>query len=215
MCEIAWGRIGKITSTMCICIYIYGSVTIKIVLGARSLAECLSFLLYRDMTKLSARLPFDPYYIALVLFSSAVFYFTLGNLQSTGKMQRIIACIRCAIIALLLATCCYVIWKYPPQHTHVPSFVPSKTAHIFSVFVYYAVIQHTILGMAQGVRPEGSIRSTLFFAYLFCFIIVSIIACLGVYAFGSAQPDCRYFPCKLKVNTRSSEVNAGFSAYSV
>lgn len=204
MSQIAWGSLGKYISTLCVCLYIYGSVTIKLVLGARSLAESLSFLIYRDMNELYRRLPFDPYYIALVLFTSMVFYYTLGNIESTGQMQRIIAYIRCVILAVMIGTCCYVIWKYPMRHSPIPSFVPEKAPHIFSVFVYYAIIQHTVLGMTQPARPERSIRSTLFIAYTFCFLLVSLMACLGIYAFGSAQPDCRYFPCKLKVNSPHS-----------
>jgi hypothetical protein len=64
-------------------VYFYGAMCLKYVSGAESLMETISYLMYdEDRCKLNEKIPIDPYYIGIFVFTFLSSIFAFGNIDN-------------------------------------------------------------------------------------------------------------------------------------
>lgn len=83
-------------------VYMYGAMCLKYVSGAVSLVEGVSVTIWSDEKALKDKMPFDPHYIAILIFASISIYFSFGNIENAKVLQIVTTILRLFTTLLMI-----------------------------------------------------------------------------------------------------------------
>eukprot|EP00349_Pseudokeronopsis_sp_Brazil_P003085 CAMPEP_0202958262 /NCGR_PEP_ID=MMETSP1396-20130829/2618_1 /ASSEMBLY_ACC=CAM_ASM_000872 /TAXON_ID= /ORGANISM="Pseudokeronopsis sp., Strain Brazil" /LENGTH=205 /DNA_ID=CAMNT_0049676235 /DNA_START=477 /DNA_END=1094 /DNA_ORIENTATION=+ len=195
----------KVTIIIILTIYMYGAMSIKLVSGAESAIEAISFIFHDNSCYLYDYSSINPYYLGILLFAAASLCFSFGNIENAKMLQIITGILRVlAILCMYFGSIYYIVvdgphmskwWDFKNQISHIGT--------VFGNSVFFFIYHHSISGIIYPIRPQKQIKNMLVISHIAGFCFLTLEGVLAFVAFSSLDNPCTDalgnadYPCKI------------------
>jgi amino acid permease len=180
--------------------YLYISLTSNAVLMSNSLEQIL--IKTFDMTPIKNGKVGMIYYIVLGCYYLMILTISQRNIKELQKFTSIIMAARMTVILLIFCSCIYILSQYGiTEYSTIPKFNFKNITLMIGNTLFYFMIQHSVPGIIEGVRPQKSLMKLLFFSFVIAFIVFYAYGIVTTMTFG------KYTNCDLDNQFPSAIMN--------
>lgn len=180
--------------------YLFGVICVKGLSASLSVLSAISFIAYGKMNGFkNNEATID---IGILIFFIITFLLSQKDVQSTQKIQELVAGVRIFIITLILVATVYILKDIKNLNFKDHTFYAfENTNKVYSNVIFAVLMHHCLPSVISPVRPEAEMRKVVRIVNLVSGAVLMLICCLAWVTFGGFSNKCTdssYF-CQINV----------------
>lgn len=180
--------------------YLYISLTSNAVLMSNSLEEIL--IKTFNMKPMKNGHVGMIYYIVLGCYYILILMISQRNIKELQKFTSVIMAARMTVILLIFCSCIYILTEYgATEFSTIPKFNFKNITLMIGNTLFYFMIQHSVPGIIEGVKPQKNLMKLLFLSFVIAFVVFYAYGIVTTLTFG------KYTNCDLDNQFPSAIMN--------